>query len=48
MENLTQSQIEQLDEEEYSYYLAFGESPPKKLNEEEYERYLKSHLIFDL
>lgn len=49
MPDLMMSEIEELTEEEYSYFLAHGETEAKeKQKEEEYERFLKSHRMFDL
>ena len=47
-DNLTQEEIEKLTPEQYSNYLAYGEVELPVLTEEEYERYLLSHLIYDL
>lgn len=49
MPNLTQPEIEQLNPEEYSNYLAFGESLlPAKLTEAEYEEYILAQREFDV
>jgi hypothetical protein len=49
MPNLAQYEIEQLSPEEYSNYLAFGESLlPTKLTEAEYEEYILAQREFDL
>jgi hypothetical protein len=49
MPNLTQSEIELLSPEEYSNYLAYGESLlPAKLTESEYEEYILAQREFDL
>ena len=48
---LSQEEIEQLSPEEYSTYLAFGESMKPELSQEEedaYARHLRSQRIFDL
>lgn len=45
---LTQEEIEALSPEEYSNFLAFGDTQVPPEEEEAYERYLLSHLIFDL
>lgn len=47
-DNLTQEEMEQLTPEQYSNYIAFGEVELPVLNEEQYERYLLSHMEFDL
>ncbi|AGG54504.1 hypothetical protein CYYG_00002 [Cyanophage SS120-1] len=44
-----QTQLEKMTPEQYSYFLAHGSLEDyEELNEDEYERYLKSHLIYDL
>jgi hypothetical protein len=49
MPNLTQSEVELLSPEDYSNYLAFGESLlPAKLTEAEYEEYILAQREFDL
>lgn len=46
--DFTQEEIENLTPEEYSNFIAFGEIEVPLLTEEEYERYLLSHLEYDL
>lgn len=46
--DLTQEEIEALDPESYSNFLAFGEPLMPELTEEEYEEYIQSHRLFDL
>ena len=49
--NLSQEEQEALTPEEYSTYLAFGESMKPELSQEEedaYARHLRSQRIFDL
>lgn len=46
--DLTQPEIEALDPESYSHYLAFGVPLSMELTEEEYEAWLESHRMFDL
>ena len=48
MIDLTQAEMDSLDAESYSMYLAYGEIEPMKLTEKDYESYLKSYLTFDL
>jgi len=49
MPDLMMSEIEELNEEDYSYFLAHGETEDKEKQKElEYESYLKSHRQFDL
>ena len=47
-DNLTQEEMEQLTPEQYSNYIAFGEVELPVLDEAQYERYLLSHMEFDL
>jgi hypothetical protein len=46
--DLTQEQIEELDPESYSHFLAFGDPLSTELPDEEYEAWLEQHRIFDL
>jgi len=50
MENLMQSQIEELTPNQYSCFLAYGDEIFCKAVEEEqaYESYLRNYLSFDL
>ncbi len=48
MPELTQQEIEELSEEDYSMYLAYGVTKPYEIKEEHYESYLKSQRKFDL
>lgn len=46
--DLAQAEIDELDAESYSNFLAFGDPPVVELPEDEYEAWLESHRIFDL
>lgn len=47
--DLTHEELEALDPESYSNYLAFGEVlMPEFKDDEEYEAYLESHRQYDL
>ena len=48
MPDLTQLEIEELTEEDYSMYLAYGVTKPHEIQEKYYESFLKSQRIFDL
>tara|TARA_R100001443_G_scaffold111299_3_gene123977 strand:+ start:3469 stop:3615 length:147 start_codon:yes stop_codon:yes gene_type:complete len=48
MHNLTQPEIERLDAEQYSMFLAYGEIQPENIKESDYESFLKSQRLFDL
>jgi len=45
---LSQQEIDELTDEEYAYFLAYGDPKLKQLSEEELECYIKSHKEFDL
>ena len=47
-QDLTQAEVEQLDPNDYSNYLAYGPPLQPELPDEEYEEYLKSYRQFDL
>ena len=48
MPDLTQLEIEELTEEDYSMFLAYGVTKPYEIQEKYYESFLKSQRIFDL
>ena len=48
MPELTQKEIEDLTEEDYSMFLAYGVTNTHEIKEEHYESYLKSQRKFDL
>tara|TARA_R100000278_G_scaffold64079_1_gene51597 strand:+ start:79 stop:225 length:147 start_codon:yes stop_codon:yes gene_type:complete len=48
MPELTQQEIEDLTEEDYAMFLAYGVTNPDEIKEEHYESYLKSQRKFDL
>ena len=48
MPELTQQEIEDLTEEDYAMFLAYGVTNPYEIKEEHYESYLKSQRKFDL
>jgi hypothetical protein len=47
-QDLTQAEVEQLDPNDYSNYLAYGPQLQPDLSDDEYEDYLKSYQMFDL
>jgi hypothetical protein len=47
-QDLTQAEVEQLDPNDYSNYLAYGSVLQPDLSDDEYEDYLKSYQMFDL
>lgn len=48
MPELTQQEIEDLTEEDYAMFLAYGVTNPHEIKKEHYESYLKSQRKFDL
>ena len=46
--DLTQEEIEALDPESYSNFLAFGDPLMPEMSEEEYEEWIAMHRMFDL
>ena len=49
MKNLAQKDIEKMDDETYSYFLAHGDlEEVKEMTDVEYEKYIQSHRMYDL
>jgi hypothetical protein len=48
MPDLTQLEIEELTEEDYAMFLAYGVTKPYEIQTEHYESFLKSQRKFDL
>ena len=46
--DLTQAEIDELDAEQYSNYLAFGPLLAPEVPDEEYQAYIESYRTFDL
>ena len=46
--DLTQAEIEALDPESYSNFVAFGDPLMPEVSDEDYEAWLEQHRIFDL
>lgn len=46
--DLTQAEIDRLEAEEYSNFLAFGKALAPEVPEDEYQDYLNANRIYDL
>jgi len=45
---LSQQEIDELSDEDYAWFLAYGDPKLKQLSEEELESYIRSYKLFDL